>query len=39
MGYDPDSELAAVTMTAGTSGFDGLTANQETKGSGQHITL
>ena len=27
MGYDPDSELAAVTQTAGTTGFDGLTAN------------
>ena len=28
MGYDPDSELQAVTLTAGTSGFDGMTANQ-----------
>lgn len=28
MGYDPDSELQGVTLTSGTSGFDGLTANQ-----------
>jgi RHS repeat-associated protein len=28
MGYDGDSELQGVTMTAGTNGFDGLTANQ-----------
>ncbi len=28
MGYDPDSELQAVTLTSGTSGFDGMTANQ-----------
>jgi len=28
MGYDADSELQGVTLTSGTSGFDGLTANQ-----------
>ena len=28
MGYDSDSELQGVTLTSGTSGFDGLTANQ-----------
>jgi RHS repeat-associated protein len=28
MGYDPDSELQAVTLTSGTSGFDGLTAGK-----------
>jgi uncharacterized protein RhaS with RHS repeats len=28
MGYDPDSELTSATLTSGTSGFDGLTANK-----------
>jgi RHS repeat-associated protein len=28
MAYDADSQLKAVTQTAGTTGFDGLTANQ-----------
>lgn len=28
MGYDPDSELAGVTMTSGSGGFDGLSPNQ-----------